>query len=126
MGLHTIIANTRIVLQLLETLEEFRDLSLEEWNFRDILKEHLISLLEQQRIYWKQRGNIKWVQMGDAGTKFFHSNATIKYRKNLVTVLETTDGIIANEHREKEKVLWEDFKDRLGTSDFMGFQLDPT
>jgi len=85
MGLHTTISNTKIVIQFLEALEDFRDLSLEEWNFRDSLREHLVSLLEQQRIYWKQRGSIKWVQMGDVGTKFFHNNATIKYRKNLIT-----------------------------------------
>lgn len=45
-GLRTIIANTRSVLQFIEILGEYRDLSIEEWNFKDILKEHLISLLE--------------------------------------------------------------------------------
>jgi hypothetical protein len=37
-------------------IEEFRDLSLVEWNFRAILENSLISLLKQQRAYWKQRG----------------------------------------------------------------------
>jgi hypothetical protein len=32
-------------------LEEFRDLSIEEWNFRAIFREKLLALLEQQRIY---------------------------------------------------------------------------
>jgi hypothetical protein len=31
----------------LDTLEEFRDLTLEEWNFRHILKQHLEALLQQ-------------------------------------------------------------------------------
>ena len=66
-------------------LEEFRDLSLPEWNFRALLEEQLIQLFKQQRIYWKQRGTIKWVTKGDAGTKFFHANATIKHRKNVIT-----------------------------------------
>jgi hypothetical protein len=47
-------------------LEEFRDLSIEERNFRAILREKLLALLEQQRIYWKQRGAIKWATLGDA------------------------------------------------------------
>jgi hypothetical protein len=35
-------------------MEEFRDLLVEEWNFRDIIQKHLEQLLEQQRIYWQQ------------------------------------------------------------------------
>jgi hypothetical protein len=35
-------------------VEEFRDLLVEEWNFRDIIQKHLEQLLEQQRIYWQQ------------------------------------------------------------------------
>jgi DNA-directed RNA polymerase specialized sigma subunit len=44
-------------------IEEYRDLSLEEWNFRKILQEHLENLLE------KQRGIIKWACLGDENTK---------------------------------------------------------
>jgi hypothetical protein len=32
-------------------MEEHRDLSLEEWNFREIILTNLGKLLEQQRIY---------------------------------------------------------------------------
>ena len=125
-GLHTTIANCRIALQLLESFEDFRDLSVEEWNFKDILKTHLSSLLEKQRIYWKQRGSIKWANLGDAGTKFFHNNATIKLRKSIISELETPSGLSISEHNQKEAVLWEDFKDRLGRSEFSGFQVDPS
>lgn len=55
-SLKSCIENVTLTLQLLQTLEEHRDLSLEEWNFMSILREKLHSLLEQQRIYWKQRG----------------------------------------------------------------------
>jgi hypothetical protein len=44
-------------------IDEYRDLSLEEWNFRKILQEHLENLLE------KQRGIIKWACLGDENTK---------------------------------------------------------
>lgn len=36
-GLSANIANVKLVLPLMELLEEHRDLSLEEWNFKDIL-----------------------------------------------------------------------------------------
>lgn len=70
-GMRTIIANTRVSLQFLEVLGEYRDLSVEEWNFKELLKDHLIYLLEKLWIYWKQRDAIKWVKLGDAGTSFF-------------------------------------------------------
>lgn len=60
-NLKSSIANISQTLQWLDVIEEYRDLSLEEWNFRSILREKMLSLLEQQRIYWKQRKH----QMGD-------------------------------------------------------------
>jgi hypothetical protein len=44
--------NNKLVLRFMDILEEFRDLSLEEWYFRQIIKENLEKLLEQQKIYW--------------------------------------------------------------------------
>lgn len=65
------ISNNSLTLQFLDSLEEYRDLSIEEWNFRVVVRENLLALLEQQRIYWMQRGSIKWATMEDAGTKVF-------------------------------------------------------
>src|ERR1043165_1301907 len=50
---------------ILDFLEEFRDLYVEEWNCRVLLKEYLLDLQDSQRIYWKKRGKINWVQLGD-------------------------------------------------------------
>jgi hypothetical protein len=54
-NLATTIENSKMVVSFLNKLEEFRDLALEEWNFRKLVLEHLENLLEQQRQYWKQR-----------------------------------------------------------------------
>lgn len=72
------IEKVKLVLHFLETIELFRDLSLPEWNFRNLVSDKLISLLKQQRTYWMQRGKVRWVKEGDAGTKFFHGHATIR------------------------------------------------
>jgi len=101
-------------------------LSLAEWNFKGILKERLISLLEQQKIYWRQRGAIKWVKFGDAPTSFFHANATIRHRGNLITELDTVNGETLTSHSDKEFLLWNEYKERLGTSDFSGFNCNPS
>jgi hypothetical protein len=45
------IENIKLVLHFLETLEIYRDLSLPEWNFRNLVYEKLISLLKQQKTY---------------------------------------------------------------------------
>jgi hypothetical protein len=44
------IQNNKMLLMFLDILEEFRDLSLEEWNMRKIVEHHLKNLLEQERI----------------------------------------------------------------------------
>lgn len=64
------ISNVKLVLSFMELLEEHRDLSLEEWNFKEILSEKLVALLHQQKIYWKQRGIVRWIKFGDAETNF--------------------------------------------------------
>lgn len=80
-NLKTSIANVKLVLSLVEIMEECRDLSLAEWNFKNALMNKLLSLLKQHRLYWKQRGTIKWVKFGDEGNKFFHANATQAWKK---------------------------------------------
>jgi hypothetical protein len=107
-------------------LEEFRDLSVLEWNFKSILKDKYSSLLSQQQIYWKKRGTVKWVKFGDEGTKFFHANATIKQRRNLITALKDSSGLCHTNHNSKANILWEAFKERLGSSDSpeMSFHLE--
>jgi hypothetical protein len=104
-------------------MEEFRDLSVEEWNFRDIIQKYLEQLLEQQRIYWQLRGRIKWTTLGDENTKKNHANATIKHNKNTIMVIQDKEKF---KHEEKETVIWEAFKERLGTSEFscIHFNLD--
>jgi hypothetical protein len=65
------------VIALFDLMEEFRTLTVTEWDLRDTLKAHIITLLKNQKSYWQQRGEIKWVKLGDANTRFFHSKAAI-------------------------------------------------
>ena len=118
------IENVKLVLWLIQLVEFHRDLTIEEWNFKHILEDKLLSLLRQQRIYWKQRGTIKWVKFGDEGTKFFHANATLRSRRNLITTLHDNAGIPKSSHSEKANILWEAFKDRLSTTEFQGMHLN--
>jgi len=66
---------------------------------------------------------MKWITLGDAGTKFFHANASIKFRRNLITTLKNL-GVIVTEHNTKVDLIWDSFKDRLGVSFFQGMNFD--
>lgn len=118
------IANVKLILDFINLIEDFRDLTLVEWNFRSILEEKLISLLQQQKTYWKQRGVIKWATLGDAGTKFFHTNATVKFRRNLITQLNNDQGEQLFTHEQKAELIWTSYKERLGTTNFSSISFD--
>jgi hypothetical protein len=123
-NLKTNIANIKLLLGFFCFIEEFRDLSIVEWNFKAILETKLQTLLQHQRLYWKQRGKIKWVTFGDAPTKLFHANATIKYRKNLITMLEDDTGTSIVDHQAKADLIWIAFNQRLGVSSFSKINLN--
>ena len=88
----------------MELLEEHRDLSLEEWNFMNLLNDRLISLFLN---IMETKGHSKWVKFGDAGTKFFHANATLRHRRKLITSLKAADGTEVFNHESKANILWE-------------------
>jgi hypothetical protein len=123
-SLSLLIDNIKMLINFLEVLEEFRDLSLHEWNFKELLNEKLISLLDQQRIYWKQRGNLKYVKFGDGNIKFFHANATTKFRKNSIAFLQNQAGEQIFDHNGKADLLWTTLKERLGVSEFSHISFD--
>jgi hypothetical protein len=45
------ISKSKELVQFLDVLEEARDLTVEEWNFRNIINNHLRKLLHQQMKY---------------------------------------------------------------------------
>jgi hypothetical protein len=70
------------------------------------------------------KGAIKWVTQGDTCTKFFHSNAIIRHRINLIAIVKDEEGNELHEHEDKERFLWKSYKQRLGTSDFSNMYYD--
>jgi hypothetical protein len=81
-----------------------------------VLTAKLQSLLSHQKAYWKRHGQIKWATLGDIGTKFFHAIATNRHRKNSIASIHDNVGAEISNHDEKAKILFDSFKDRLGTS----------
>jgi hypothetical protein len=50
--------------------------------------------------------------------------ATIRYRKNSIASLTREDGSLAVDHHEKEGILWNSFRDRLGITQPISNTLD--
>jgi exonuclease III len=123
-NLASAIRNSRDVIQFLDILEEFRDLTLDEWNLRNIISSHLQCLLHQQKLYWKQRGTINWVKFGDECTSFFHANASMRHRGNNITSLRKDSGQEVFQHEAKAELIWETFKGRMGSSEFSHMYFD--
>jgi hypothetical protein len=99
---------------------------LEEWNFRKLIQGHLGNLLEHQRVYWQQRGRIKWATLEDENMNFFHATTTINHNRNSIMMLKDRNGQEKFKHEEKATLIWEAFKERLETSDYshMHFNLN--
>lgn len=115
-ALTILIKNCNSVILFLDDLEELRPLFAPEQVFREIIKSQLTKLLKCQQIYWKQRFTNKIVRYGDENTKFFHSMATVNYRKNSIAQIISADGREVTNHVEKAALFWLEFKDRLGVS----------
>jgi hypothetical protein len=102
---------------VLDRLEEQRQLTFAENKCRDIIKQQVKKLLKYKNEYWRQRFTIRWVQLGDESTKFFHAAATERYRKNTISVLQDGQGREISSHAEKAASLWNTFKTRMGDSE---------
>jgi hypothetical protein len=114
--LNTLIANFNNTVLMFDSYEDHRSLHITEWNFRNIVKKRLQHLLLCKQDYWRKRCTARWARLGDENITFFHSMATIRYRKNTISSLTREDGSLAVEHSEKAGLLWNSFKDRLGIS----------
>ena len=104
----------------MDGLEDQRALSELEVAFIGLVKNHLASLLESKRIYWKQRNTIRWVNLEDENTHFFHTVVTISHKRNFIVTLTKPDGTTVSDHDKKASLLWSSYKDRLGVSEFLG------
>jgi hypothetical protein len=111
------IENSNQAIAKIDKLEEIRTLSLSlpEVNFRKIMKVHLTRLLSYQNEYWKKRCTIRWTKFGDENTKFFESISSERHIRNSIASILLPDGNNVTEHKDKEEVIFQTYKDRLAS-----------
>jgi mannosylglycoprotein endo-beta-mannosidase len=119
-----LIQNCNKVILYLDTLEENRPLYNPEYNFRNILRVHLDELLLAECNYWRKRCTIRWIKQGEDNTKIFHAMATERYRRNNIAMLKNSEGIEISDHQEMARLLWVNYRDRMGSSEGISMQYD--
>jgi hypothetical protein len=103
-----------IILRL-DAAQEDRHLSVPERELRSCLKARQVGLAVINRIKARQRARIKWLRLGDANTKYFHSRAAHRKQKNRIQSLATED-MIATSPIEIEEVVFEHMSNIVGTT----------
>jgi hypothetical protein len=56
------------------------------------------------------------MQFGDENTKFFHSMASERYQRNVISQIVDATGRMVQDHGGISALFWQEFKRRLGTS----------
>ena len=115
-NLSLLINNCNKVIGFLDSLEDRRLLYNTEINLRNLVKKHLRTLLHYKKEYWRKRFTNNKVKFGDECTKFFHSMATISYKRNTITQIRNDTGIWVQDHSGKARLLLNAFKNRMGIS----------
>jgi mannosylglycoprotein endo-beta-mannosidase len=84
-----------------------------EFAFRLKLREHSykLSLIREQK--WQQRSSIIWLKLGDNNTRYFHTVAFGRLKRNQVNILQTDDRTI-NENNEIALAFSHFFKSLIG------------
>jgi hypothetical protein len=122
--LKNLISNCNLTIAFFDKLEEIKRLYPQESKFRTLIKDHIRNLLAMQKEYWRQRFNQRIIQFGDENTKFFHSMATERYRKNVISQILDPYGRMVSDNGEKSALFFQEFKNRLGFSVNIMLQFD--
>ncbi|KAA3489038.1 reverse transcriptase [Gossypium australe] len=88
--------------KLATLLEADRD----DENMAEIIdtKIHLNMEIDKDESYWEQRARINWLKLGDRNTSFFHKQASLRKKRNLVQKLQLDDERETKEIEEMKEI----------------------
>uniref|UniRef100_A0A2N9FSU5 Reverse transcriptase domain-containing protein n=1 Tax=Fagus sylvatica TaxID=28930 RepID=A0A2N9FSU5_FAGSY len=65
-----------------------------------ILKNEVRGLLDKEEAMWQQRSRIQWLKGGDRNSRFFHSKATQRHRRNRIDAIEDSTGLLRSDPKD--------------------------
>ena len=75
------------------------------------LKSEIEILLDKENQMWLQRSKTQWAVQGDRNTRFFHSNATNRYRKNFIHKHRNLNGQWSANNEEVVDIIIQYYKE---------------
>lgn len=96
----------RELLHRLDMAQDTRPLSPEEGWLRRQLKQRCLALTSLYRTIIRARARIDWLAEGDANSRFIHSHAKYRSKKNYIAKIVSEDTILTAQE-EKEEAIWE-------------------
>jgi hypothetical protein len=109
--------NKKDILKELEDLDKLGEIQVDNidvWAKRYKLEDILEQIYQKEEAYWQQRGNERWLLMGDPNTEFFHICDNGR-RKTKIVTLDTENGVITKQKDLKQHVV-EFYKKLFGSS----------
>ena len=80
------------------------------------LKREINDLLSKEEKMWKQRSQARWLHEGDNNTRYFHSRATHRFRRNKIDALENSVGEKCVDESEIANILVEHYQSLFTSS----------
>lgn len=76
-----------------------------------------------EEIYWRQRSRIEWLTEGDKNTKFFHSKASSKKKKNIIWGVMNMQNKWVVDEEEVEKQFCEYFAELFTSTKYTTYHI---
>ncbi|KAL9672534.1 hypothetical protein QQ045_028785 [Rhodiola kirilowii] len=61
--------------------------------------------LHREEILWQQRSRVTWLQDGDNNSKFFHTYATSRKKRNIISILQRNNSTEATDLEESKAII---------------------
>ncbi|KAL9659549.1 hypothetical protein QQ045_024356 [Rhodiola kirilowii] len=84
--------------------QEARNLSEEEYLKKLALQKRMWQLEAQEERIWRRKSRIKWLQVGDQNTSYFHRMATWRTKRNNISSLEVGENRVEEPEQIKNAV----------------------
>ena len=92
--------NCKTVINILDLIEESRNLSPHEIALRNVVISVLQRTIREKVAFWKQRGKVRAAIEADENTRYFHASASDRLRRNKISTLEINGTEITNHDKK--------------------------